>query len=335
MSIRRTFALLAASLLAAVALPAAAAEKTPLTVVLSYVPNVENFGAFYAREKGYFDEAGLDVTLIPGGQGIDQVQMVSAGLAQLGMTGADSVVAAVDKGAPLKVIGAQFQTSPVAMTCRKDSGITSPAQMAGRKLGVKQAAQVYASSFMAKNGVKIEDVEVTPIGNSDVSTIIAGAVECMITTFAFNEPRLIEQAGVEVTVLPLGSFGMNSQSGSWIVTAEFFAKPENKKALAAYMAAEAKAWEAYFADPEAAAAFIIDGKFNDGLNLEQQTYQAVQQAKYMVSPLTAEKGILWLDPKTWDETTQNAFEAGAASKKIDPASFTTTEILEMAAPPKL
>ena len=50
---------------------------------------------------------------------------------------------------------------------------------------------------MAKNGVKIEDFEVTPIGNSDVSTIIAGGVECMFTTFAINEPRLIGQAGVE------------------------------------------------------------------------------------------------------------------------------------------
>ncbi|WP_293864351.1 ABC transporter substrate-binding protein [uncultured Alsobacter sp.] len=322
----------AAALTLGAALPASAQS---LTVVLSYIPNVENFGALYAREKGYFKEAGLDVKLIPGGNGIDQVQMVSSGIAQLGMTAAESVVAAVDKGAPLKVIAGQFQTAPTAMTCRKDSGITSPKQVVGRKLGVKQAAQVFATAFLGKNGVNIADVKVTPIGNSDISNIIAGTVECMITTFAFNEPRLIEQAGVPVNVLPLGSFGMNSQSGSWIVRNDFLEKPENKKILAAYMKAEAKAWTEYFKDPAAAAKFIVDGKFNDGLNIDQQTFQAVQQANYMKSPLTAEKGILWVDPKTWEETTANALEAKTASKKIDPAAITTTEILEMAGVPKI
>jgi NitT/TauT family transport system substrate-binding protein len=313
---------------------AVAQDLKPMTVVLSYIPNVENFGALYAKENGFFEEAGLDVTLVPGGQGIDQIQMVSAGLAQLGMTGADSVVAAVDKGATLKVIAAQFQTSPVAMTCRQDSGITEPSMLIGKRLGIKQAATVYAESFLAKNNVDITQVETTSIGNSDISVLIAGRIDCMITTFAVNEPRLIEAAGVPVNVLPLGDWGMNSQAGSWIVTDEFLADPANKELLAAYMSAEAKAWDVYFNDPEAAAKFIVDGKFNDGLDIEQQTYQAVNQVAYMISELTAEKGILWLDPETWDQTVANALEAGAASKLIDPASFTTTEILEMATLPK-
>ncbi|WP_172331430.1 ABC transporter substrate-binding protein [Mangrovicoccus sp. HB161399] len=324
--------------LAALAISAAsmapAQDLTPITVVLSYIPNVENFGALYAKEEGLFEEAGLDVTLIPGGNGVDGVQMVSANVAQLAMTGADSVVAAVDKGAPLKVIAGQFQTSPVAMTCRKDSGITAPDQLVGKRLGVKQSAQVYAETFLGKNGVTLDQVDTTSIGNSDISLLIAGRIDCMITTFAFNEPRLIEQAGVEVNVLPLGDFGMNSQSGSWIVTDEYLSDPANKETLAAYMSAEAKAWDIYFADPEAAAKYIVDHKFNDGLNLEQQTYQAVHQADYMKSDMTAEHGILWLEPDVWAETAQNAFEAGAAASVIDPASFTTTEILEMAVLPK-
>lgn len=330
----RFAAALGGTALALVAAAAPAQELTPLTVVMSYVPNVENFGAIYAKENGFFEEAGLDVTLIPGGQGIDQIQMVSAGMAQLGMTGADSVVAAIDKGADLKVIAAQFQTSPVAMTCREDSGITEPSMMAGKRLGVKQAAQVYAETFMAKNGVNLADVEVTTIGNSDVSTIIAGAVDCMITTFAVNEPRLIENAGVPVNVIPLGDWGMNSQSGSWIVTGEFLSDPANAETLVAYIEAEARAWDFYFDNPEAAAQFIVEGNFNDGLDIDQQTYQAVHQADYMLSDLTAENGILWLDPDVWAETTQNAFEAGAAASVIDPATFTTTEILEAAELPQ-
>jgi NitT/TauT family transport system substrate-binding protein len=314
--------------------PALAQELRPLTVVMSYIPNVENFGAIYANEMGFFEEAGLDVTLIPGGQGVDQIQMVAAGLAQLGMTGADSVVAAVGRGTDIKVIAGQFQTTPVAMTCREDSGITEPSMLVGRRLGVKQAAQVYAETFLAKNGVDIAEVETTTIGNTDVATIIAGAVDCMITTFAMNEPRLISNAGVPVNVIRLGDWGMNSQSGSWIVTGEFLADPANAELLADYMSAEARAWDVYFNDPEAAAAFIVNGNFNDGLDLEQQTYQAVHMADYMVSDLTAENGLLWLDDETWAQTVQNAYEAGATDTLVDPASFVTTEILEAATLPQ-
>lgn len=324
----------AALVFTALAAPAVAQDKVPLTVVLSYIPNVENFGAIYAENKGFFDEAGLDVTLVPGGQGVDGLQMLDSGISQITITGADSVVAAVDKGAALKVFAAQFQFSPVAMTCREDSGITDPSMLKGKRLGIKQAAQLYAETFLSKVGLSMADIVPTTIGGSDVSTIIAGKVDCMITTFAFNEPRLISNAGVPVNVLRLGDYGLNSQPGAFTVTQKFWDTPGNKEVLVKYLTAEAKGWDEFFKDPAAGAKFIVDGGFNDGLDIEQQTYQAEQQVKYMASPLTAEKGILWLDPKTWAESTANALAAGATSKLVDPATFITTEILEQTPLPK-
>ena len=327
--------LIAAALIStALATPGLAQDKVPLTVVLSYIPNVENFGAIYAENKGLFDEAGLDVTLVPGGQGVDGLQMLDSGLSQITITGADSVVAAVDKGAALKVFAAQFQFSPVAMTCRQDSGVTDPAMLKGKRLGIKQAAQLYAETFLSKVGLTMADIEPTTIGGSDVSTIIAGKVDCMITTFAFNEPRLISNAGVPVNVLRMGDYGLNSQPGAFTVTQKFWDTPGNKEVLVKYLTAEAKGWDEFFKDPAAGAKFIVEGGFNDGLDIEQQTYQAEQQVKYMASALTAEKGILWLDPKTWAESTANALAAGATTKLVDPATFISTEILEQATLPK-
>lgn len=324
----------AALMSTALAAPALAQDKVPLTVVLSYIPNVENFGAIYAKDQGFFDEAGLDVTLIPGGQGVDGLQMLDSGLSQITITGADSVVAAVDKGAELKVFAAQFQFSPVAMTCREDSGVTEAQMLKGKRLGIKQAAQLYADTFLSKVGLTSDDIEPTTIGGSDVSTIIAGKVDCMITTFAFNEPRLISNAGVPVNVLRLGDYGLNSQPGAFTVTQKFWDTPGNKDVLVKYLTAEAKGWDVFFKDPAAGAKFIVDGGFNDGLDIEQQTYQAEQQVKYMTSALTEEKGILWLDPDTWAESTANALAAGATDELVDPATFITTEILEQATLPK-
>ena len=92
----------------------AASAATPVTVVLGYIPDVESFGAYYAKAKGYFTDEGLDVTLIPAGTGIDQVQMVDSGQATIGIGGPEQVLAAVDKGVKLKVFASEFQTSPVS-----------------------------------------------------------------------------------------------------------------------------------------------------------------------------------------------------------------------------
>src|SRR6516225_3596494 len=150
---------------------ATASAATPVTVVLGYVPDVESFGAYYAKAKGYFAEAGLDVTLIPAGTGIDQVQMVDSGQATIG------------------------------------------------------------------------------IGGPDISLIIAGKIDCMITTFAFNEPALIEQAGVPVNVLRLGDYGLNAQTDSYFVKGDWYADAANQATLVKYMKAEGKAWDEFFKDP--------------------------------------------------------------------------------------
>jgi NitT/TauT family transport system substrate-binding protein len=207
---------------------ATASAATPVTVVLGYIPDVESFGAYYAKAKGYFTEAGLDVTLIPAGTGIDQVQMVDSGQATIGIANPEQVLAATDKGVKLKVFASEFQTTPVSMTCRKDANVTKPADLKGKRLGVKQNAELFAKLFLSKNGLSMADVTPTTIGGSDISLIIAGRIDCMITTFAFNEPALIEQAGVPVTVLRLGDYGLNAQTDSYFVKADWYADAANQ-----------------------------------------------------------------------------------------------------------
>lgn len=327
---------LAVSFFALAAASAAQAEDAAkLTVVLGYVADVESFGAIYAKDKGYFKDEGLDVTVVPAGVGVDQVQMVSSGLATIGIVGPELVLAGQDKGADFKIIAGQFQRTPVAMTCTKASGVEKPADLIGKRLGVKQIAAAYGDLFLEKNGIKKSDVEITPIGPNDISLIVAGKVDCMMTTFAFAEPRMIEDLGVPVNVISIGDFGMNAQMNAYFVNADFYNKPGSKDVLAKYMRAEMKAWQEYFKDPAAAAKYIVENGVSDGLDEAQQTYQAEQQVDYMLSPLTKEKGLMWLDPNIWKQTAQNALEAKLTNKVVDTDSMLTNDILESAATPKL
>ncbi len=310
-----------------------AADLKHVTVVLSYIPNVENFGTIYANAKGYFKDAGLEVEIVPGTSGIDGIQMISSGTAQIAMVAAESVFSAEGRGEHLKVIGARFQMNPQAMTCRQDSGVTDAHMVKGKRLAIKQTATKQADVFLSKLGMSTNDMETLSVGGSDISAIIAGRVDCLYSTFAFNEPRLIEGAGVPVNVLPLGDYGLNSQPGAITVTEQYL--NENKDVLTAFLTAESKAWAEFFKDPAAAAKFMVEGGFNDGLDLDQQVYQAGRQVSFMTSETTKEKGILYLEPKVWQETAANSFAAKSTPSLIDPSEFLTTEILDKVDRPKL
>ncbi len=314
---------------------AEAEELQKLSVVLGYVPNVESFGPEYALKMGFFKDEGLDVTLVPAGQGVDQVQMVSAGTVDIGISNPELILAGTAQGGKFKVFAAEFQKTPIAMTCRKDSGIEKAKDLEGKRLGIKTPAKPFADLFMSKNGIDPAKVETTTIGPNDISVLISGRIDCEVTTFAFNEPRLIEAAGVPVNVFSFGEFGLNSQNDSYFVQESFFNDPAKKELLVKYLRAEMKAWEAFFKDPGAAAKFMVDGGFTDGLDIDQQTYQAGKQALYMKDALTAEKGIFWVNPATWAETAENTFLSKVTDTKIDPAPLLTTEILEKVAPPKM
>jgi len=265
---------------------------------------------------------------------VDQVQMVAAGIAEIGIANPEQILAGIGQGEKFKVFAGQFQTQPLAMTCRKDSGVTKPADLVGKTVGVKVNAMPYYKLFLSKNGVPEDKVKTTTIGPNDVSLLIAGRIACEITTFAFNEPLIVQQAGVPTTILPLGDYGLNSQVDSFFVKDAFFSKPENQAVLVKFLSATAKGWVGFYKDPKAAANYIIDGNFVDGLDRTQQIFQAEQQVNYMKSALTAAKGILWLDPSIWQETAQNLKDAGVTSTVIPTAGVLTTSILEQADMPK-
>ncbi len=334
MSATAMFRIAATAIGLALPLAAAHAADRKLTYVLGYIPDVEVFGAEYAATEGLFKAEGLDVKIIPAGQGIDAVQMLAAGVADVGVVSPENVLAAVDKGEKFRIFAAQFQKSPGSITCRKDSGVTTVSQLPGKRVGLKARAATLWDLFLGKNGVSPSSITITPIGANDVSTIIAGRVDCMYSSFAFNEPLLIAKAGVPVNVLQQGSYGLNSQSNSYFVTEKFYQDPANREALVKLMRAEAKAWQVFFKDPPAAAKYMLDHAFVDGLELDQQTGQANLQVEYMKSPLTAEKGLFAMNPAIYKEVAENLFAAKVTSKVVDTTPILAFDILDQAGLPK-
>jgi NitT/TauT family transport system substrate-binding protein len=112
---------------------AQAADK--VTLQLKWVTQAQFAGYYAAAAQGYYKDAGLDVTIKPGGPDITPEQVVASGQAQFGLDWVPSLLSARDKGGDLVDIGQVFQRSGMTEITWKDSGIKTIAQMKGKKVG--------------------------------------------------------------------------------------------------------------------------------------------------------------------------------------------------------
>src|SRR5882672_10008545 len=133
------------------AAPAGAADA--LVLQLKWLADAQFAGYFVAEAKGYYRDAGLEVTIKPGGPDINPSEVLAAGNADVAVDWMASALAARDRGPPLVNIAQIFHHSGLQLTCRRDSGVRRPADLDGKTLAVWFAGNEYPFlAWMAKLG---------------------------------------------------------------------------------------------------------------------------------------------------------------------------------------
>ena len=123
---------------AALGLLAGAAQAAdPLTLQLKWVTQAQFAGYYVAKDKGFYEEENLDVTIRPGGPDIAPTQVLAGGGADVTVEWMPAALAAREKGLPIVNIAQPFKSSGMMLTCLKETGITDPAtDFKGKTLGV-------------------------------------------------------------------------------------------------------------------------------------------------------------------------------------------------------
>src|SRR6267154_688118 len=190
---------LAAGLTLGLSLTSAQAAD-PVTIQLKWVSQAQFAGYFVAKDKGFYKEAGLDVTVKPGGPDVNPSQVIAGGGADVVVDWMPSALAAREKGVPLVNIAQVFQRSGMELSCRKDSGIKTPADFKGKTLGVWFAGNEYPFlAWMSKLGLKTDGgpngVTVLKQG-FNVDPLLQKQAAC-ISTMTYNEYGQVLDAGLK------------------------------------------------------------------------------------------------------------------------------------------
>ena len=153
------------------AFQAIAADK--VTLQLKWVTQSQFAGYYVAKEKGFYDEEGLDVDIKPGGPDIAPEQVIAGGGADVIVDWMPSALASREKGVPLVNIAQPFKKSGMMLTCRKETGIKDPkTDFKGRTLGVWFYGNEYPFlSWMAHLGVPTGTVGDPSAGPATSSTL--------------------------------------------------------------------------------------------------------------------------------------------------------------------
>lgn len=151
-----------------------------VSIRLKWFVDVSEAGIFVAKEKGFFKENGIDVTVHPGGFELDPIKLVASGSGNFGITGADTFLLARAKGLPIVAIAVEFQKTPVCFISKNESGIKTPQDFVGRKVGVKFAsdAETVYRILMAKLNIDVKKLKEVPL-KWDMTPFFTGQVDVL------------------------------------------------------------------------------------------------------------------------------------------------------------
>ncbi len=269
-----------------------AAAATPAALQLSWLHSVQFGGSYIAQSKGYWSAQGLDVRLDAGGPNAPVEPPVVSGQALIGISAADYTAAAVANGAPFRIIGVAMQKNPFVIASLPANPVNTPADLAGKKIGMAIANTPVLQALCTLNGVDINAIEVVPT-QYDAAPLVTGQVDCLLC-WQTDLPVAMTMKGIDNVTMLMADHGYALHSQTYIATEDSL---KNRRAdLVAMLRGEVMGWNDYLADTKAAAMLTV-GMFPDaGLDLPTQELQAERQVPLMFSDLTAAKGFgVWTD----------------------------------------
>lgn len=304
----------------------ASAAKPPtldkVTFRLAWVYDMAEVGVLVAKEKGYFEKEGLDVTIEPGGFGLDPIKLVAAGSNDYGIGGAGNLLLARAQGVPIKAVAAEFQNTPVGFITHKDSGITTFQGFKGKRVGIQTGADtdVLYRALLAKNGMTPKDVREVPI-QFDMGPFVNKLID-VLPAYVTNQPITLKGKGFETNVITASSQGL-AYYGNVFFTTEKKLK-DNPEQVARFVRAVRAGWsDALTNKADAIATLSKYSKEFDPKDLDQ-IYEAVMP---FIRPDEKNVPVLGMSQARWENTANVLVDAGLVKQKPDLGAAYTLQFL--------
>lgn len=298
---------------------------TKVKVVLPWLVQGESAGHFVAVEKGYYEDAGLDVEILPGGPDVSGTKLLAAGSVDFAITGATSVLTFRAQGMPLVSVLTGNQEDGMMFICKKANGIEGwedlPGHSVGAWIGASDVALYYGLSLA---GLDRDEVRVVPQKFS-MAEFLDNKVDCA-SAMAWNEYHVVLDSGVspdDLTILKVSDFDKFLPGDGIVVTEKMLA--DHPDIVQAFADATMRGWQDAINDPEGAADATL--AFAPDLDRDAQVTQVKEVAQLMVTGAAATEGRMGaIGMESWEATQDALLGAGSLEEPQDLSAAYSDEI---------
>lgn len=274
--------------LCSLAAPAAAAtgpSLEPVTLQLKWTHAFQFAGYYAALEKGYYREAGLDVTILEATPGVDPIKNVIDGRAQFGV-GTSSLLLERKAGKPVVALAVIFQHSPYVLIARHESATQGIHDLIGKRIMLEpQSDEILA--YLKAEGIPLD--RITRVEHSyDPQDLIDGRVDA-IAGYVTNQPYDLDLAHVPYQIYTPRSAGIDFYGDNLFTTEqELQDHPARTKA---FRAASLRGWQYAMAHPEEIVDLIL-ARYSQRHSRDYYLFEARQMVP-LLRPELIESGYMY------------------------------------------
>jgi NitT/TauT family transport system substrate-binding protein len=290
---------------------------------------------FVARDKGYFSQAGINVTAIRKGTGsTDALKLVANGNADFGFADLPTLLVARSQKLPVVALAAINQESPLAMISLKAKHpMSKPSDMKGMNIGVHPSGSTYVflKAFFAKNNLNLTDFKQSTVAPPYENMLLLGRVDVVPGYIDAEVPELEAKAGGpgSLSILHGSDYGYDAY-GSGLFTSEKMIA-EKPDVVQRFVKAYLQAFKFVVDNPKQAVDIVV--KANPEYKGKEETLLMQLDADIKAtffSPYTKTHGIGAISDKQWNATAQVLKEQGMLPADFNPAGGFNSTFVEKA-----
>jgi NitT/TauT family transport system substrate-binding protein len=283
-----------------------------VTVRLKWFNQAQFAGFYVAQDKGIYKAAGLDVNIQPGGPDFPAIQMVAGGNEQFGVTGADQILMARSKGVPVVALAVIYRRNPFVLFSLAKSGIKTPADFAGKKVGLKIGGneELIYRAVIAKAGIDKSQLTEIPV-KFDITPLLTGDIDVW-PGYLINEVLAAKEKGFDVNIIAPSQYGIDLYADTLFTTEKML--KEKPAVVQKFVAATLQGWNSAMAAPEEAAKITI--KYGDKLTYDHEL--AMMKASIpLLKP--DDKPVGYMDEAGWSSVQKLLLDAGFQKDPVNVA----------------
>ncbi|HEY6731252.1 MAG TPA: ABC transporter substrate-binding protein [Solirubrobacterales bacterium] len=273
-------------------------ERESFNLTLDFYPNPDHAGIYMAQKLGYFEEAGLDVSIDTPSDPAAPMKLVAAGRSDLAISYEPEVALAREQGLDVVAIAALVNRPLTSMIWLQKSGIQGVADLKGKT--VATAGIPYQDKFLqtilARVNLKLSDVKAVNVGFGLLPALVGGSAQAMLGGFLNVEGIDLRERGKNPVVTPVDELGVPTYD-ELVLVAQRQRLEEDPEKFRLFLAALERGTEAAVEQPGAAISAITEA--NPDLE-PKLTAAEVKATLPLLGARTEGQPYGYMDPQEWE-----------------------------------